>query len=236
MSETNSSPARPGQPVTTVVTSNLGAADASPSPRESFADGQPLPEGTSPREASLFGTGTKDDPTAGQAAEVEELVWTGRYSMVNFLGKILFNTLLTVVAIVVAIRAGDGREYLFLRSLDFVFALFLAATWIYLFYQMVRAWFSHYYRLTTHRLFISSGVFHRRRDMIELLRVNDVKTRQDNLIDRWIGLGTVVVMSNDKASPIYFMPGVRDPKAILDLIWHHARSQRDKHSIHVDQV
>ena len=49
-------------------------------------------------------------------------------------------------------------------------------------YRMILARYSHYYRLTTRRLFVSTGFVHRRRDQMELLRVKDVFTRQLTLL------------------------------------------------------
>ncbi len=41
-------------------------------------------------------------------------------------------------------------------------------------WQILLARFGHFYELTDRRLFIDTGVFRRRRDQIELLRVQDV--------------------------------------------------------------
>ncbi len=101
---------------------------------------------------------------------------------------------------------------------------------------MVQAHYSHYYRLTNRRLFVSTGVFNRRRDMMELLRVKDVFTRQQSLAERWLGLGTVVVEPNDKSLPTFYLAGVDDPKEVMDLIWHHARAERDHRSVKIDSV
>ena len=40
---------------------------------------------------------------------------------------------------------------------------------------------NHYYRLTTHRLFLTTGLFHRRVDQVELVRIKDLFVQQ-NLI------------------------------------------------------
>ena len=108
--------------------------------------------------------------------------------------------------------------------------------WVGLVCRMIQAHYSHYYRLTNRRLFVSTGIVNRRRDMMELLRVKDVFTRQQSLLDRWLGLGTVVVVPDEKDLPTFYLAGVDDPKQVMDLIWHHARAERDQRSVKVDSV
>ena len=93
-------------------------------------------------------------------------------------------------------------------------------------YRIIKAGYGHYYRLTTRRLFVSTGLMHRRRDQMELLRVKDVFTRQ-TLVERWLSLGTVVVVSNEKELPTFYLAGVNDPKRVMDLVWHCARAERE---------
>ena len=108
--------------------------------------------------------------------------------------------------------------------------------WAFVGFRVLRARFSHYYRLTTRRLFVSSGIFRRRRDIIEFSRIKDFYTRQGSLLDRMLGIGTVVVVSSEKDVPLFYLPGVDAPKQVMDLIWHHARTERDQRSVKVDQV
>jgi hypothetical protein len=102
-------------------------------------------------------------------------------------------------------------------------------------YRIMLARFGHFYRLTTRRLFVSTGLMRRRRDQMELLHVKDVFTRQ-TLIERWLSLGTVVVVADDKELPIFYLAGVDDPKRVMDLVWNYARAERDNRSVRVDQV
>jgi membrane protein YdbS with pleckstrin-like domain len=109
------------------------------------------------------------------------------------------------------------------------------AAWLTLLYRILQARYGHHYRLTTRRLFVSTGLFRRRRDMMELLRVKDVFTQQ-TLVQRWLSLGTVVVVSSDHELPTFYLPGLDDPKRAMDLIWHHARAERDRRSVKVESV
>ena len=107
--------------------------------------------------------------------------------------------------------------------------------WLALVVRIARALFGHYYRLTTRRLFVTTGLFRQRRDMLELLRVKDVFTRQ-TWVERMLGVGTVVVLSSDDALPTFYLTGVSDPKKLQDLVWHYARAERDRRSVKVEEV
>ena len=104
-----------------------------------------------------------------------------------------------------------------------------------LLYRMAQARYGHYYRLTNRRLFVSTGLMRRRRDQMELLRVKDVYTRQ-TLVERWMSLGTVIVVSSEKELPIFYITGVSDPKQVMDLIWNAARTERDVRSTNIHSV
>jgi hypothetical protein len=70
---------------------------------------------------------------------------------------------------------------------------------------------------------------------MELLRVQDVYV-QENLFGRIMRVGTVAVVSTEPELPLVYLSGVNDPKSVMDLIWHHARSERDRRSVKVDQI
>ena len=108
--------------------------------------------------------------------------------------------------------------------------------WLVLGWQVLRARFGHFYELTNRRLFVDSGFFRRRRDQIELLRVQDVYVKQQGLFYRLLNVGTVVIESSEERLPVHYLTGVNDPNGLMDLIWHHARKERDLRSVKVDEV
>jgi len=108
--------------------------------------------------------------------------------------------------------------------------------WLMLGWQVLRARFGHFYELTNRRLFVDSGFFRRRRDQIELLRVQDVYVKHQGLFYRLLNVGTVVIESSKERLPVHYLTGVNDPNSLMDLIWHHARKERDLRSVKVDEV
>jgi len=245
MADTNPGPPEAASSVTSIATTDLVAtppAGPSADAVERLTDAEPLyPEGvpeprgmqTSPMQSA--GQGESADPFGGTGVEGEVIVWEATYSKRNFIGRTITRIVLTLAWVVLATYTwGDGHENR--ATLTWAAGLVVLLLWLALIVRVLQARYSHFYRLTNRRLFVSAGIFNRRRDMMELLTVKDVFTRQQSLFDRWLGLGTVVVVPNEKEIPTFYLTGVDDPKQVMDLIWHHARSERDHRSIKVDHV
>ena len=190
--------------------------------------GHPDPAGTHPNREGEATARTVRAPPKGRGSTEKVSVWEARYSKRNFIGRIGLRILLTIAGAALAYYTwGAGHDNL--AVLAWIAIGVVSLLWAGLAFRIIQSHYSHYYRLTNRRLFVSTGIFRRRRDMLELLRVKDVFTRQQSLMDRWLELGTVVVVEpNDKTLPTFYVAGVDDPKEVMDLIWHHARSERDE--------
>jgi len=195
----------------------------------------PDPAGTKPEATNAMANDTASKEGQGAGIEGEEVVWEARYAMRNFIGRVAFLIVLTVAWLALAVYTWGYRTENDLGVLTGIAGGIVALFWLMLVYRMLQAHFGHYYRLTTRRLFVSTGLMRRRRDMMELLRVKDVYTRQ-SLTERWLSLGTVVVVSTERDLPTFYITGVRDPKEVMDLVWHHARAERDHRSVKVDKI
>jgi len=208
---------------------------AAPAPDQTGAV-EPAPSGTVPGAEPGAGTDVAEDTKEGVGTDGEVLVWEGRYSMKNFLGRLIFWGLMTLAWLALAVYAWGGDEprtsIRLLAVVAGIVVLFMVAGLI---YRIILARYGHFYRLTTRRLFVSSGLYRRRRDMTELLKVDDVYTRQ-TLSQRFLSIGTVVVVSSDQKLPVSYLPGVNDPKGVMDTIWHYARAERDRKSVKIDHV
>jgi len=238
MAATNSSPITSSSPVISVTTDDLGTVTPG-SPANStdalYPTGIAEPEGTRSLVEEKAESGEDTDPTAGTGTEGEVVVWEARYSKRNFIGRMVTRSLLTIAWVVLAAYTW-GQNHGELAWLTWSALGLVVLLWLALVFRMIQAHYSHYYRLTNRRLFVSTGMINRRRDMMELLRVKDVYTRQQSLMERWLSLGTVVVVPGEKELPTFYVAGVDDPKQVMDLIWHHARSERDHRSVKVDRV
>jgi membrane protein YdbS with pleckstrin-like domain len=238
MASTSTSPIEVGDPVMTINTTDLASAPPqSPEPKgqELYPGGTPDPSGSHEAQEKAASAEDSSDPGTGTGVEGELDVWDGRYSKRNFIGRIGTRILASIAAGALAFYTwGEGHADL--AVLAWIALGIVAVLWVALIYRMIQAHYSHYYRLTNRRLFVSTGVIHRERDMMELLRVKDVFARQQSLLERWLGLGTVVVVPSEKELPTFYLAGVDDPKELMDLIWHHARAERDHRSVKVDRV
>jgi len=220
------------QITTTDLTSTVNGSGPGPDPL--YPPGGPDPKGTLPGAVEQMKEETPTDPSQGTGIEGEQVVWEGRYSLRNFVGRLAWRALATVGWLVLAVYTwGFGRGDL--TPVTVGAGVVLALFWLALGWRILQARHSHFYRLTTRRLFVSTGLLRRREDQMELLGVKDVFLRQA-LLDRWLSIGTVVVVSTDSQMPVYYLAGVEDPKRVLDLVWHCARSERDHRSVKVDEI
>jgi membrane protein YdbS with pleckstrin-like domain len=82
------------------------------------------------------------------------------------------------------------------------------------------------YRLTTHRLFVETGIFSRELNEIELVRVDDVAVRQ-NVIQRIFNVGIVTVIApHDQTEPRLELVGIENPIEVKEMIRTHVRRRR----------
>jgi membrane protein YdbS with pleckstrin-like domain len=239
MADNQATPTMAPNPAETVDTVNVGPVPTVPPAPAQVQNGLypptgPAPAGTSQAEAVHNEQGSPD-PVNGIGIEGEEVVWEATYSLRNFLGRLIAWSAITVAWLVLAIYTwGYNHNGLLVPTV--ISGVILAIFWVALVSRILQAKMGHYYRLTTRRLFISTGVIRRERDQMELLRVKDVFTKQTSLLERMLGLGTVVVVADEKTLPTYYLPGVADPKRVMDLVWHHARAEQDQRNVRVEGV
>jgi len=74
-----------------------------------------------------------------------------------------------------------------------------------------------YYEVTAERIEWSRGILDRRVDNVDMFRVVDLKMRR-NLLDCIFGIGTVVLITNDKTDPEFVFEKVRDCRYLYDVI------------------
>ena len=179
--------------------------------------------------------GDATDPINGVGTEGELDVWESHYSMRNFLGRVIAWSLLSVAWAVLAIYTwGYDHDGLVVPTV--IAGIVVALLWVSLGLRMAQAMLSHKYRLTTRRLFVSTGFLRRETDQLELLRVQDVFIPPQTLSQRLMNVGSVTVVSSEKSLPNYLILGVADPKGVMDLVWHHARAEQDQRNVRVEQI
>jgi uncharacterized membrane protein YdbT with pleckstrin-like domain len=95
------------------------------------------------------------------------------------------------------------------------------AIWVYLTTRFTR------YELSQERLRLTTGVFSRQTDNLELYRVSDIRETQ-SFWQRLVGIGNVDLISTDKTTPELPIRGVRNHHEIADTIRTCVERMRDK--------
>jgi membrane protein YdbS with pleckstrin-like domain len=189
---------------------------------------------------SVNGDATANDQGVG--VEGEQTVWIGHYSYKNYSVRILLRTVVTIAWLALLFYLGgrgNNETETDHWGWDWFVRISLAAIvvyWLILFWQILIGRLGHRYELTNRRLFVDTGLFRRRRDQMELLKVQDVYVKQASILSRMLDIGTVVIETSEERLPIHYLAGVDHPTPLMDLIWHHARKERDLKSVKVDQV
>ncbi len=199
-------------------------------PNSLYGPAGPQPHGIEQAASSM-------EDAEGLGVSGEKIMWQGRYSLRNFAGRFVLVAAISILWLVYTLRAkpwtdGDNNgPYLLWVLAGILVAGFLLA----MLRRVLLARFGHFYRLTNRRLFVSTGVFRRREDQVELLRVKDVFLDQ-TFGQRLLSIGKVVVMTEEPHFPMLNLIGVTDPKSVMDLVWHHARAERDERSTKVEAL
>jgi Bacterial PH domain len=194
------------------------------------------PEGTQSGGPAAVGTDESPSAPASSASgiEAEETLWEGRYSLKNFVGRALLGGVLTVVWVALAVVTWwFGQTNL--AFLSYVVGFVVLIFWVASGFKLLRAERSHHYRLTTRRLFVTTGFFHRLVDQVELVRVKDLYVRE-NMVGQWLGVGNVVLISSEETLPNALLLGIEEPRRVTDLIWHHTRLERDRRTTEVNHI
>jgi membrane protein YdbS with pleckstrin-like domain len=166
--------------------------------------------------------------------ENEETLWEGRYSPKNFLGRAIWGGLFLLAWVGLAL-ATWSFGYTGLAWLAYGAGAVIVLYWLTLAFKLFRVRRNHYYRLTTHRLFLTTGLFDRRVDQVELVRVKDLFVQQ-TLIGAWLDVGTVILISSEQTLPKAHLLGIEEPKRVRDLIWRNSRVERDARTSEVSPV
>jgi Bacterial PH domain len=169
-----------------------------------------------------------------ETIENEQTLWEGQTSSKNFVVRFLVGETFTIAWVALAVATwGFGYGNLTIPTVAIAVALLLF--WGLTGLKLLRAIHSHHYRLTTRRLFVRTGLFRRRIDQIELLRVKDIFVQQ-NLLGTWLGIGHVVVISSEQTLPRATLYGIERPRYVMDLIWLRTRAELDNKTSRIEQV
>lgn len=155
-------------------------------------------------------------PPAAMDPASEEDLWEGRASWKSVVPLASLWLLVTLV-VTIALGVLTNRTAV-LTAL----AVLMVVLLLLLFRCAWRIW-SASYKISTQRIFIRRGVLTQTVDQTELLRVDDVKTRQ-TLIERMLGIGCVEVVSSDRTDSRLLLEDILDPNTVAEHIRRNTRN------------
>lgn len=90
------------------------------------------------------------------------------------------------------------------------------------------------YEITPEELKYYSGILSRKHEYIELFRVKDFRIERP-FVYRLFGLGTLVIYTSDKTSPVFRMEAIRETEDTYTILRGFVeRNRREKHVYEVD--
>lgn len=158
--------------------------------------------------------------------EVE--LWQGRYSAKAMVGAWAACAVLTVAGIVLVALVATAAAGLAVLGV-------VAALWAYsllvLAYRRLRV----RYRLTNQRFFHEVGLLSRTTNRIEVIDMDDITFRQ-GLVDRMLGVGSVLISSSDRTHPEMWLHGIDDVVKVAGLIDDARRKERLRRGMFIESV
>jgi membrane protein YdbS with pleckstrin-like domain len=111
-----------------------------------------------------------------------------------------------------------------------IFAIFV---YLFCFYLYQRLGVN--YVLTTHKLSHKMGILRQVTDRIEIIDIDDV-TYEQGLLERMLGIGTIIVTSSDTSHPKLAMRAIDDVQRVAGLIDQTAGDERRRRGAFVERV
>ncbi len=143
----------------------------------------------------------------------EITVWQGSQSQVLNIGT-YFSMILIIIIIAV------------LGMILFPLAVVLGIIpLIYMFYKWLVI-HTNKYKITTERVFYTTGIFSKKTDTLELYRVKDIEVYEP-FWQRMFKLGNIELRSSDETNPKFLLKAVPKPKDLLNNIRKNVELRRD---------
>lgn len=170
---------------------------------------------------------------ASVPAAPEETVWRGSPSLWLHFGTFVLSAVVAIVLIAGAVylqstpsrnlpdflRDGKGTASIALAVLLAVPAFFALRR--YIITRSIR------YQITTERVLVTTGIFSKKTDNLELYRVDDLEVAQPFLL-RLVGRGNVAARTSDRTTPTLVLSALPDPLALRDRMRKYVEACRDR--------
>lgn len=143
----------------------------------------------------------------------EQIVWEGSQSQVLNFGIFISMGIVSLVIIVLSLMFFPLAAVLVIFPLIYIFIKWL----------IVR---NHRYKVTTERIFYTTGIFSKKTEALELYRVRDVDMYEP-FWQRLFKLGNVALTTSDKTSMNFLLKAVPNPSELMNNIRKNVEQRRD---------
>jgi membrane protein YdbS with pleckstrin-like domain len=165
-------------------------------------------------------------PVGDNASDQEEMLWEGGYSP-----KAMFLWWISAAIATLALIVGIVFT-LAIPVVPLVLGGLIVLAWLWPASALVYRRLGIGYKLTSQRFIHERGILSRTTDRIEVIDIDDVGFRQ-SLVDRMVGVGTIIIESGDRTHPELKLIGIDDVKRVYDLIDSARRQERVRRGIHI---
>lgn len=143
----------------------------------------------------------------------EQIIWEGSQSQVLNFGIFISMGIISAIIIVLGV-------IFFLPA-----AAFAAAPLAYMFIKWLIIK-NHKYKITTERIFYTTGIFSKKTEALELYRVRDVDMYEP-FWQRMFKLGNVSLTTSDKTASNFLLKAVPNPAQLMNEIRKNVEHRRD---------
>jgi uncharacterized membrane protein YdbT with pleckstrin-like domain len=143
----------------------------------------------------------------------EHIIWEGSQSQVLNLGTFISMVMISVIIITLSLMFFPPAAVLAAVPLGYLFIKWLIVK-------------NHRYKVTSERIFYTTGIFSKKTEAMELYRVRDVDMYEP-FWQRMFKLGNIAVTSSDKTAQNFVLKAVPNPAELMNNIRKHVELRRD---------
>lgn len=161
--------------------------------------------------------------------EDERELWQGSYSKLSMIGFWVGAGVFSLIVIIAGAAIGFG-----LGSWTIALCVILLV-WAVLILRLLYLQLSRHYYLSNQRFVHEEGLLWREINRVEAIDIDDV-TFVQGPVERFLGVGTVKIISSDQSHPSIEMPGIENVRAVASLIDETRRQERRKRGLHIEAI
>jgi membrane protein YdbS with pleckstrin-like domain len=189
-------------------------------------DAAAVPESKTPTEQFKS---MKAAARAGNGTDVETLLWSGGFSWKAMLGYWLIAILATIAGIVIGVLGAA------IPPVPIAAGVIVLVLWLFVIGYFLYQRISVAYELSNQRLIHHYGILTRVTNRIEVIDIDDIKFTQ-NILERFLGVGTIQILSTDVSDPKLVIRGIDNVKHVFAVMDDARRDERRKRGMYIETV